>query len=936
MFPHQWIVRQIPTLALPILMLTLQDSPTYAQIVPDQTLTNPSQLSNQDNRIQIDGGTETGGNLFHSFQDFSIPQNIQVHFNNPEAIQRIITRVTGANLSRIDGELSANGNADFILLNPQGIEFGENARLSLGGGFLATTAEQIQFADGTVWGSSPSENPALLSVSAPVGVQFGETPGAIVNRSVAVDEGGTLGGLGGGLEALRLSFLGGEVRFEGGQARSPLSVELASFAPGSFAHLDSQGRLNGETLGGFGPIELTQQAGLGGGAIRLLGDRLRMRDGAQLLSTDTPIGAGAIAIEMQDSVHLQGGAQILTQNRPNIEIQTGHFRLEDTSRILVNQVSEGGQGGDIRIQAREAIALSGVGFEPFNLFLAAIATGRLEADGDTIGGIFSVTNAGQSGDVAVTTPGDFRAENGSIVFMPVLGTAQGGQLSFDIGGSLEVTESALINATTLNSQSLGGDINLSAQSLLLANGSNLSNLTLGDGPAGDITIQTRERVEVVESRPDAFVPTGIFNNSLFGTGPAGDITITTRHLINRRGGLITSNTGGTLGSELVTQGGPGGNITITATDLVEISGVSSDGRLTSGPGTTTFGDFPSGNLTLNTRRLEMGDGAIVSTATVGAGDAGTLTVNANEIEVFGRSPITGLPTILVSSSGREDLPLTARGQGGDLRISSDRLVVRDGAVLDVRSFGEGRAGLLQITADAILLDGGGSLNAATVTGLGGNIELRSQTLQLRNGSSISTNAGSSDGGNIRLDTATLVALENSDITANALEGRGGRVSITAEGIFGTEFRQMQTAESDITATSALGAEFSGVVEINTPDVDSAGGLVELETDTTDPSEQIVRDCAGQDNRFSLTGRGGLPEDPHQGLGTRLGWFDDRDWRSLNGNPNQETSRTPREEISASETGLLVEATTWMMTANGQVSLVRSTPNSPLFSADSCR
>jgi large exoprotein involved in heme utilization and adhesion len=325
---------------------------------------------------------------------------------------------------------------------------------------------------------------------------------------------------------------------------------------------------------------------------------------------------------------------------------------------------------------------------------------------------------------------------------------------------------------------------------------------------------------------------------------------------------------------------------------------------------------------------------------VGAGDAGTLTVNANEIEVFGRSPITGLPTILVSSSGREDLPLTARGQGGDLRISSDRLVVRDGAVLDVRSFGQGSAGLLEITADAILLDEGGSLNAATVAGLGGNIELRSQTLQLRNGSSISTNAGSSDGGNIRLDTATLVALDNSDITANALDGRGGRVSITAEGIFGTEFRQMQTAESDITATSALGAEFSGVVEINTPDVDSAAGLVELETDTTDPSEQIVRDCAGQDNRFSLTGRGGLPEDPHRGLRVHLGWLDDRDWRSLNENPNQETPRTPREEISASEREAeresLVEATTWMMTANGQVSLVRSTPNSPLFSTNLCR
>ena len=119
------------------------------------------------------------------------------------------------------------------------------------------------------------------------------------------------------------------------------------------------------------------------------------------------------------------------------------------------------------------------------------------------------------------------------------------------------------------------------------------------------------------------------------------------------------------------------------------------------------------------------------------------------------------------------MPLDATGEGGDLRLVSDRLTVRDGAVLDVRSFGSGSAGLLDIQARDILLDRGGSLSAATVTGLGGNIQVRSQNLQLRRGSGISTNAGSTDGGNIRLDTATLVALENSDITANALEGRGG-------------------------------------------------------------------------------------------------------------------------------------------------------------------
>ncbi len=908
--------------------LLLDSAPGFAQLIPDQSLPENSRLLQDGSLIQVEGGTQAGGNLFHSFQEFSIPQELQVHFNNANNIERIITRVTGGEISRLDGYLSANGRAGFILVNPQGIEFGESARLSLGGLFMATTAEGLQFADGSVWGASPSETPTLLTVSAPVGVQFGDRPGAIVNRSLALDEGGIPMGLG----ALQLSLLGGEVRFEGGQARSPLSVEVGSFAPGGFAQLDAQGRIGQFNPEALGTIELSQQGGIGGGAIRLVGDRLRMSEGSRIVS----LNQGAIAIEMQTSVHLDGGSELLSQNGPNIDIQTGQFSLEDTSRLVTSQGSEGGQGGQIRINAREAIALSGSGFDSFNQLLGVAAAGQLQPDSETIGGIFSITTAGLGGDIALTTAGDLTVSEGGVIFMPLFGAGVGGDLTLDVGGTVTLTGSGFVNATTLNSQGSGGDITLSAQRLGVFRGGAVAALTLGDGPSGQVRIHTRDSVEVSETRPDSLVPTGIFNNSLFGRGPAGDITIETRHFINRGGGLVTSNTGGLIGFGVVAPGGPGGNITITAAESMQITGVSSDGSVTSGPGTTTFGDFPSGDLTLNTERLEIGDGAIVSTATVGSGHAGTLTVNAREIEVFGRSPLSGLPTILVSSSGRGDLSLVGTGNGGDLRVSSDRLTVRDGAVLDVRSLGTGNAGLLDIDANQIRLQGGSSLNAATVAGLGGNIEVRSQTIQLRNGSNISTNAGSRDGGNIVLETATLVALENSDITANALEGRGGRVSITAEGIFGTEFREFQTDQSDITATSALGAEFSGIVEINTPDADSTAGLVELETNTTDPTEQIVQDCLGQDNRFTITGRGGRPEDPQLGLATQVGWRDSRDWRSLNDEANHDTTLNSREEIPSSETGDLMEATTWIMTANGQVSLVAQTPNSPLFSADQCR
>ncbi|MGL6337607.1 MAG: filamentous hemagglutinin N-terminal domain-containing protein, partial [Waterburya sp.] len=49
--------------------------------------------------MRINGGEREGNNLFHSFDEFSIPEGIEAIFENSTDIENIFTRVTGESVS---------------------------------------------------------------------------------------------------------------------------------------------------------------------------------------------------------------------------------------------------------------------------------------------------------------------------------------------------------------------------------------------------------------------------------------------------------------------------------------------------------------------------------------------------------------------------------------------------------------------------------------------------------------------------------------------------------------------------------------------------------------------------------------------------------------------------------------------------------------------
>ncbi|WP_377476735.1 MAG: filamentous hemagglutinin N-terminal domain-containing protein [Microcoleus anatoxicus] len=823
-----------------------------AQIAPDVTLPNNSTVTRNDNNFTIEGGTEAGRNLFHSFREFSVPTGGTAFFNNIDTIQNIFTRVTGGSISNIDGLIQANGNANLFLLNPNGIIFGPNASLNIGGSFLGTTANSINFADGTSFSATNPQTTPLLTISIPIGLQFGQNPGQIVDRSVAVsafEDSGEGNQNPVGLEVLpvqTLALVGGDITFPGGILTAPGGrIELGSVGANSSVSLsfnDSGFVLGYAGVQNFQDIELSQGAavdasGEGGGTIQVQGRRVVLTEDSGIISqTFGSQDGGTVSIQAAQLIAGGGG-------------------YVDTTTYGA------GRGGNLSVTATDSIELSGT-----------------NADGSLPSGLFAQVDVqdettpttGNAGDLTIAT-GRLILRDGAQVASNTFSEGSGGRLSVTASESVEVigrsadgkSPSALLTQAEPGSSGNSQDLTISTRLLTLRDGSEISSTTIGTGNAGNIFIQAEQLI--VQDRATITALTT-------GSGRAGNISIETERLIAQNGGQVLATTQGS---------GQAGTLTVNAREYVELTGTGINGfpsgLFTQSRLETDSSAGNADNLTVTTRQLTVRDGAAISADTFAGGRGGSLIVNASEsVEVTGTSAIVPAEVSpLVRADGRLSSRLTAvttgTGDAGNVTISTGMLRVRDGGSVAVDgSRGTGSAGNLEVTASDIRLDRG-TITAETRSGDSGNINLQvSNFLQMRNNSNITVTAtGDARGGNIEINTRALIAGINSDITANAVNREAGRVEITApEGIFGARSRRAtdpaSNLTSDITATSLAGPQLDGQVLLNTPDIDPTQGVVQLPKTIVNP-DAIAQICpnqrqSGTDKTFTRIGRG-LPANP---------------------------------------------------------------------------
>ncbi|OZH53956.1 hypothetical protein AFK68_14095 [Hydrocoleum sp. CS-953] len=179
------IIESYSISALTIILGALALAPANSQpITPANDGTNTT-VTPQGNQFNIEGGTQSGANLFHSFDQFNVPTNQTANFLTTPDTQNILGRVTGG-ASYINGLIQVlGGNSNLFLMNPAGIMFGPNASLNIPASFSVTTATGIGFDNNNFWFKAMGTNDYSNLVGNPSGYRFNvSTPGAIVNEGI--------------------------------------------------------------------------------------------------------------------------------------------------------------------------------------------------------------------------------------------------------------------------------------------------------------------------------------------------------------------------------------------------------------------------------------------------------------------------------------------------------------------------------------------------------------------------------------------------------------------------------------------------------------------------------------------------------------------------------------------------------------------------------
>lgn len=536
------------------------------------------------------------------------------------------------------------------------------------------------------------------------------------------------------------------------------------------------------------------------GDVSLETGRLRLQSlsnsSSALISTSTDgatSSAGAVTIRATDSITVTGRAAAIrvsgSRDRNtgeqgsgglgDISIDTRRLTLRDGGLISM-QVAGGGDGGDIVVRASDSIQISGIsqpidrtgnGFTPSGIgndtSLGATGnSGNITIETDRLsvrnGGDISASNVNADGQAGNITIRANRVEViGWIALNPTIDTIIENQnIRFSDSISQISTETSGTNANAI-----GGTLRIETDRLIVRDGASVSATTRGRGDAGDVIIEAN-RIDLSGTGPrrrGGFAAAGIFSEAQTrrgdssNSGDGGNITIDTNLLRLSDGARISTTTFVEADA---------GNIQIQAAD-VQLN----NGSIFSNVEPNGIGE--AGDILVETDRLTARNGGQIAAATRGNGNAGDITIQANQIDLSGVAPDD------TSSGFFSVVERGAIGQGGNITVQTTSLNLSDRAIISARSRGRGDAGDVAIEANgAVSLTERSRISTAASRETGGDISIRADSLDLSDRARITAeSSGRGNAGNIAIETSETVTAIDSRITTEADRASGGDIRV---------------------------------------------------------------------------------------------------------------------------------------------------------------
>lgn len=435
-----------------------------------------------------------------------------------------------------------------------------------------------------------------------------------------------------------------------------------------------------------------------------------------------------------------------------------------------------------------------------------------------------------SGAPLQATAAQLSGSGGALLAAWNYGEATGSGLQVDVSGALGLTEGASLLSWTVGA-GMAGPLAVNAGRLTLS-GSGAqgptSIMTMGrTGAPGALSVRVADALQLTQGA-------SIGSSSRHTAEPgavsvqAGSIALdgqglaTTISALSSGDGAAAAVDVRAAGSIKLRDGGQIFGATLGAVDAGRVSVQALQIEMQGGTQAVTgvyanaLGAGRGGALALTADTLTLRQGARISTSTnQPQGSAGYIAIDAGQLTIDGAGAGTGIDSFAYGSQGNAG--------SVDLQVRGELLLLRGGLVA-AGTLGSGSPGAIRVHADKLLIDGSdsgpymtGIAGDALRVGAGAAVEVQATQVTLRNGGTIATSTASARDGQPLLVAATQQLLID-----------GGHSADTATGVF-ADTQGSGNAGSVTLRAAELAVVDEGMVSTSTL-ADGRGGALLVQAD----------------------------------------------------------------------------------------------------------